>query len=156
MNEPLIIAIGNDARGDDGLGWRFADRIAKDSGLDVEFRYQLQIEDAELIARHRRVLFVDACVEPCAGGFSIGRVEPSDAPGLSTHRLAPETVVSLAGSLYNARLDAFLLRIDGERFELGEPLSANAERNLESAIEAWKNRRALFNSFERESGLATN
>ncbi len=141
MNEVLIIAIGNDARGDDGLGWNFADRIAKEDFTRIEFRYQLQIEDAELIAQYQCVLFVDACVEPCAGGFSFEPVAPSGGSEVSTHRLPPDAVVSLARVLYGARPNARLLRIDGENFELGEPLSATARRNLESAVEAWQSER---------------
>lgn len=155
MNSSLIIAIGNDARGDDGLGWEFAGHVA-DESTDIELRYQLQIEDAELIARYRRVLFVDACVAPCDGGFSIERLLPGDEPGVSSHRLAPETVLALSESLFGRLPESYLLRIDGESFTLGEPISGAARKNLESAVKGWTgwNRRSEFeNAFAQDARL---
>ena len=45
----LLIGIGNSGRSDDALGWKFVDEFVEYGHLfDLEYRYQLQIEDAEL------------------------------------------------------------------------------------------------------------
>ena len=59
----LLFAIGNDSRGDDGLGWAFA-QLVEETNLfrgRLFYRYQLQVEDAELLTTCRQVIFVDAC-----------------------------------------------------------------------------------------------
>ena len=57
----LVIGIGNKGRNDDGLGWNFAAfieqmRLPK---VSIEYRYQLQIEDAYLISQYERIFFAD-------------------------------------------------------------------------------------------------
>src|ERR1022692_4964179 len=69
----LLIAVGNSGRGDDGLGWAFADKAknyASDS-LDYEYCYQLQIEDAEQISKYDTVIFVDASHSILGNGFEM-------------------------------------------------------------------------------------
>ena len=54
----LLLAIGNCGREDDGLGWKFADYF-QDMNIDtvaIEYRYQLQVEDAELISDYATVI----------------------------------------------------------------------------------------------------
>jgi len=69
--ETVIFGIGNCGRGDDGLGWAFLDRIQQEPGFRglIEYRYQLQPEDAALISRAERVLFVDSYRGDLRGGF---------------------------------------------------------------------------------------
>ena len=44
----IILGIGNNGRQDDGLGWAFLDFLEEqNTTIDLEYRYQLQIEDAE-------------------------------------------------------------------------------------------------------------
>ena len=61
----LIIGIGNSGRNDDGLGWKFVDIASQTMRgyFDVEYRYQLQIEDAELVSKYNKVIFADATQE---------------------------------------------------------------------------------------------
>ena len=55
----LLFGIGNSGRSDDGLGWEFLDKIKPNFPIDfdMEYRYQLQIEDAELAKQYQRVMF---------------------------------------------------------------------------------------------------
>ena len=54
----LLIGIGNSGRSDDALGWKFVDEFADyDYLFDLEYRYQLQIEDSELVSRYKKVIF---------------------------------------------------------------------------------------------------
>lgn len=134
MKAILLIGIGNQGRGDDGLGWAFADRLKADPRFDVAMRYQLQVEDAELISRYGQVWFVDASHEVLPGGF---RAEPIMGEGrfaYSTHALHPGAVVQLCHQVFQRRPEARLLGITGADFELGHGLSHAAEGHLERAF----------------------
>jgi Ni,Fe-hydrogenase maturation factor len=62
LSRTLLIGIGNSGRADDGLGWAFLDEVEKTlpKNYDLEYRYQLQVEDAELISHYNTVFFIDA------------------------------------------------------------------------------------------------
>ncbi len=62
MKKTLFVGIGNIGRADDGLGWAFIDYLALKStnSYNLEYRYQLQVEDAELISNYHTVIFVDS------------------------------------------------------------------------------------------------
>ena len=139
----LLIGIGNDGRGDDGLGWRFADALAGAPGLDIEYRYQLQVEDAECIAKYPVVVFVDAARDPLPDGFALLPCVPASGAGFSTHRLDPEAVAWLAGSVFGAETVCYTLAISGYQWELGGGLSARASANLQRALEAFHHSRLL-------------
>ena len=137
--ETLLVAIGNSGRGDDGLGWAFADRVRQAAGFrgPIEYRYQLQVEDAELISRAPRVVFVDACAERLPGGYEWRACQRARHFEFSTHALEPGTVLKLCHDLYGAGPAALLLAIEGARWALGSGLSRRAERNLRRALDAF-------------------
>lgn len=135
----ILIGIGNDGRRDDGLGWRFAEALAGNPGLDIEFRYQLQVEDAERIARYPLAVFVDAARDPLPGGFSLDPCIPAPDAGFSTHRLDPEAVAWLAQTVFGARTECYILAISGYRWELRGGLTSRAQANLQRALEAFRN-----------------
>ena len=131
----LLIGIGNCGRGDDGLGWKFAELVqcAINRIVDIEFRYQLQIEDAVLISQYDTVIFVDASHAELQDGFEI---KPCLAAGhyyYSSHMQSPETILYLANVLYNKYPETYIIGIDGYVWELKTSLSKEAERNLTSA-----------------------
>ena len=141
MNEKrqtLILAWGNPARLDDGLGPELA-RIAADwglPGLHVETGYQLQVEDAHEAAGAQRVVFVDADragPEP----FHVERLRPG-ATGItfSSHSVSPDSLLALARDLFGSEPEAWLVGIRGYEFdEFGEQLSARARENLAAAAD---------------------
>ena len=58
LDKIIIIGVGNSGRQDDGLGWAFLDEIKrKFPGIKIEYKYQLQIEDADLISSYDTVFF---------------------------------------------------------------------------------------------------
>jgi hydrogenase maturation protease len=134
MNATLLIGIGNQGRGDDGLGWAFADRLKADPRFDVVYRYQLQVEDAELISRYGQVWFVDASHEVLSGGFRAEQMKGVGRFSYTTHALHPEAVLQLCHQVFRRRPRARLLGITGEDFELGHGLSDAAEDHLEKAL----------------------
>ena len=133
----LVIGIGNQGRADDGLGWAFIDHI-KDhlpENIDHEYRYQLQIEDAELLSHYSEVYFVDADKKNWQQGFGFAPCKSDVSHGFSTHELDPETVLYLANTIYNTYPKAYILGITGMDFQLKIGLSPKAEINLNGALE---------------------
>lgn len=135
----LLIGYGNPGRLDDGLGPALAQaaETAALPGLRVEADYQLTVEDAADVARHERVLFVDADTsgpEP----FSVRRLRAANTGfGFSTHSVRPEAVLALARDLFRAEPETWLMGIRGYEFNgYGEGLSDRARTNLAAAL-AW-------------------
>jgi len=133
----LIFGIGNCGRADDGLGWAFIDKIKEylPKNFDFEYKYQLQIEDAELISHYNEVYFVDAHKEQFEKGFIWGECHPKATHSFSTHELDPETVLYLAKSIYNKLPKSYILGISGLSFQLKIGLSDKAEINLSNALD---------------------
>lgn len=138
--DALVFGIGNSARADDGLGWAFLDRLSSVGGYrgQAEYRYQLQVEDAALVADADQVVFVDACREELPDGFHWEECEPfADFP-FSTHALPPRSVLSLSRDLYGQAPPALLLMIQGEQWQLGAALGDAAQRHLDRALRAFE------------------
>ena len=137
----LVIGIGNCGRADDGLAWAFLEQLeTEDTDINIAYRYQLQIEDAELISRHSAVLFVDASEEVLPAGFEFRICQPTPQFEYSTHALSPETITGLCRQLYNAAPQAYLLAIQGYEWGLREGLSRNAHQNLANALKFFQDK----------------
>lgn len=133
----LLLAWGNPGRRDDGLGPALAERAESLDlpGLTVSCGYQLQVEDAAEVARHDRVVFVDADRAGPAP-FHLERLLPADrGSSFSSHSVAPEAVLALARDLFGSEPEAWLLGIRGEDFDgFGEGLSDSARAHLHAAL----------------------
>jgi hydrogenase maturation protease len=136
----LLIGIGNSGRGDDGVGWRFVDAISDGlyDFLDCEYRYQLQVEDADLITGYDTVLFVDASLEALKEGFEVRPCTPKGQYTFTSHALEPSAVVHLTNTLYHKYPEAYVLAIAGVEWELHTGLSKEAEDNLNAALGFFK------------------
>ena len=134
--DTLFFGIGNCSRSDDGLGWAFLDRILHDTDFQgrAEYRYQLGVEDAALVARANRVVFVDSYRGALDGGFAWQPCEGSGDFEFTSHVLPPRAVMHYCNDLYERHPPADLLMISGERWELDDGLSETARENLERAI----------------------
>ena len=154
----LVFAVGNESRGDDALGvlllrelaaWIISNNVSEQFELLEDF--QLQIEHAMDMKERRLVLFIDAGMDTAAP-FTFYRAQSNDEPVLYSHELAQEALLKVYTQFYRETPpETFILCIRGERFELGEGLSCEAEANLASAFEfgkmlltnpvavAWKN-----------------
>ena len=133
--ETLIVGIGNSGRRDDGLGWAFLDRI-NELGYrgSTVYRYQLQIEDAEMISHFKHVIFIDATESKFKDGYSFEPLSPEKDFIYSTHQLSPSAVLFLSQDLYETTCECRLLAICGEEWELKQGLSQTAKDNLEKAL----------------------
>lgn len=138
----LLLGVGNSGRGDDGLGWAFLDALDKDiaSRVDCEYRYQLQIEDAELISHYDVVYFIDADKKQHENGYQLRKARPRGGYNFSTHQLHPQTVLYLVSRIYHRTPEAYILGISGEIFELEQGLTDYAKENLIQAMLAFGKR----------------
>ena len=135
----LVIGIGNDWRGDDGLGPRVVETLSARPGLETTTVHQLVPELAERIGAVDRVLFVDAAVD--AETVRLQRVEPEAHRGLS-HACSPGALLGWTVLAYDRAPEAWLLSIPGTAFDPGTGLSRQAEERVPEAIariEAWLN-----------------
>ncbi|MGZ8189803.1 MAG: hydrogenase maturation protease [Methylococcaceae bacterium] len=136
----LVFGYGNLSRGDDALGpllLEYIERSAKHllHSVDILSDFQLQIEHALDLENRELVLFVDASVA-CTYAFDFVELEPARDKSYTTHAMSPTSVLAVYQSIKKqAPPPCFLLSIKGEKFELGEGLSANAERNLAGACQ---------------------
>lgn len=143
----VVIATGNDARGDDALGPLLLARVAEAAfaGVHPLLEFQLQVEHALDLAAADLVLFIDAAhglEQSCV----LSEIEPARATPAFSHALAPAAVLAVLEQLEGHAPPAFQLSVRGEHFGLGEALSATAEVALEAA---W----ALLQQLLAEPGL---
>ncbi|MFZ4536135.1 hydrogenase maturation protease [Propionivibrio sp.] len=137
----LLLAIGNESRGDDALGPFLARRlqtwlesIGMDSQVEIIEEFQLQIEHTLDIKDRQLVLFIDAGQgTPVPFNFHEARAKRMD--GHSTHSVAPESLLGLYVTVNEASPPpAFILCLAGVSFELGAPLSAMAALHLDQCF----------------------
>jgi hydrogenase maturation protease len=136
-NKILIIGIGNSGRADDGLGWAFIDHIIEKlpENFDCEYRYQLQVEDAEMISHYPVVYFVDADVNRYENGFLWAECQARASYGYTSHELDPETILDLSKSIYNKLPEAYILGISGFNFHLESRITDHGKENLSHALD---------------------
>ncbi len=141
----LIFAVGNESRGDDGLGPLLLRELqaylhvqGDADGFELLEEFQLQIEHAMDMQGRRLVLFIDAGMDTPAP-FSFQRLEMNEEPVLYSHALEPQALLQVYRQFYQQMPpDVYVLCIRGERFELGEALSVNAVARKDMAFEFCK------------------
>lgn len=140
LDNTLIIGIGNNTRQDDGLGWCFLDCLEK-AGYNEEnllYKYQLMVEDAELIAEYNTIFFVDACKTELKDGFKIERLYPSKQVAFSTHEVPPNQILNLCETIYLKNPKAYIIKIQGYIWDIEIGLSKKASENLKKTITNFK------------------
>jgi hydrogenase maturation protease len=136
----LVLAWGNESRGDDALGPAFIARgqaAGDPPGVTTTFvtDFQLQPEHAVDLDGQALALFVDASVD-ASPPFSFREVVPARTATFSTHGVAPGVVLDAYRLTFGrAPPPAFALAIHGTCFDLGAPLGEPARRHLDAAID---------------------
>jgi hydrogenase maturation protease len=139
----LVFGWGNPSRGDDALGPLFVEHFETLAALHPEWGevecltdFQLQVEHALDLQGRTRVLFVDASLDAPAP-FTLGEIAPARDASFTTHAMSPQSVLKVYADIEDAAPPpTWLLAIRGERFELGEDLTATARDNLSAALAA--------------------
>lgn len=136
LDKTLIIGIGNNTRQDDGLGWCFIETLEK-NGFNEDHlmcKYQMMVEDAEVIAEFDTVIFVDASKAPVENGFEIYEIEASEQVNFSTHQVPPNQILNLCKTYYNKTPKAYMIAIQGYEWDFKIELSEQAQINLNNSL----------------------
>ena len=137
MTKLLLFGYGNPGRGDDALGPILIERIARLHLANVECQQdmQLQVEHVTDLAASDWVLFIDADMS-CAGPFDFCELTAAKDDSYTSHAMTPSALLHAYRQVYGKDAPpAFLLRIRGHNFELGDLLSKRAAANLAAANE---------------------
>lgn len=135
----LLHAYGNPSRGDDGLGNKVIEAMEQwirendIHGIAADSSYQLNIEDASVMAEYDIVIFIDASKGDIEA-YSFDPVVSQPSQSFSTHSVSPSALLALCGELFNRTPLVYLLQIKGYEWEFGEGLSDKAVNNHQKAI----------------------
>lgn len=137
-NHKLIIGYGNPLRGDDGLGWEIADRLAADitdKSVSVITVHQLTPELAEPVSEAGLVVFIDASYEGKPGSWRCDRVVPDNAPAdaLGHHFNIPR-LLDYAREVYHATPEAWVVSIAAESFDCHDKLTRTVRAALPEVV----------------------
>lgn len=134
----LVIACGNPLRGDDGVGPAVAERLNAGHYPCMVVTVQALVPElAEAVSQASRVVFVDARLSASAGLVTTERVLPTIADVANQgHGLGPGGIVGLATQLYGWQGDAWLVTVNGFKFDYSGTLSAPALAAIPAAVDA--------------------
>ncbi len=137
MAQLLLFGYGNPGRGDDALGPEMIARIARmqPAGVECQNDMQLQVEHVTDLNGCDLALFVDADMS-CAEPFEFSEIAAKKDDSYTSHAMNPAALLHAYREVYgNDAPPAFLLRIRGYDFGLGDPLTGRAANNLEAATQ---------------------
>jgi hydrogenase maturation protease len=138
----LILAVGNESRGDDALGPALLQRLQSwleheplASQVETIEEFQLQVENALDLQARKLVLFLDAGIRsPAPFGFREETGAPMD--GHATHAVSPGSLLEIYRMLERREPPPlFTLCISGYAFDLGTEISQPARAHLDAAFD---------------------
>jgi len=131
----LVIGYGNTLRGDDSLGPRLAEAIdqLKLPGIQTISPALLTPELAEPIAGARRVVFVDASIEPQAT-VRLRPLSPAACSQIMAHTADAPTLLALARDVFGHAPQAWCLTVPAYDLSIGEHLSPKSQQALAQAV----------------------
>ena len=138
----LILAIGNESRGDDALAPSLVRQMQVQINTKAEIieDYQLQVEHVTDLVGRSTVLFVDADIS-CEAPFDFSQITAQYDNSYTSHAMSPMALLHAYRQVYASDApESYLLRIRGYSFELGDGLSDEAAANLEQTarmLTAW-------------------
>lgn len=141
MTSLVVLAVGNDARGDDALGPLLMTRLeALDPpGVARVLDFQLQVEHALDLDGVALALFVDAhCRQEVPVALAPIQAEPTTG---ASHALSPAQVLGVGRRIGRAMPEAWLMSLAGADFSLGQGLSPVGQASLEAG---WRCLQALL------------
>jgi hydrogenase maturation protease len=150
MQKSLILGYGNLDRQDDGVAWFVLSGIAKylgfedppddegfiyrADGIDLDFELQLTPEIAEFLSGYDRVCFVDAHTGAKPVDIDAVEIEAIYQTSPFTHHMTPQTLLSFAAALYQAKPRGFLVSVRGYEFGFKQGLSPATARLVDLAV----------------------
>lgn len=155
MEETLIIGYGNVDRQDDGVAWHILAGLWEqfgrgpapsiDEGFPLggeypHFIFDLQLvpELAEVVARYKRVCFVDAHTGAVPEEIHREEVRSLYQNSPFTHHMTPGTCLALSEAFTGKRPDALLISVRGYQFGFERTLSPRTQELVAGAVEQIK------------------
>jgi len=146
LNKPyiLIYGYGNPGRQDDAAGLMLTENIenwSKQNNLPIEcyYNYQLNIEDSYKIKNYKLTIFVDSTINEEIYNFNFTKISASPDYDFSTHIIKPQYLLYLTETLFDYKIEAYVLEIKGYQWELMQQPTENVYKNIEFATEFLKN-----------------
>ena len=136
MVKVLLFGYGNPGRGDDALGPLLVEQFRQSDPTHVclQTDMQLLIEHVTDLHGYNEVVFADADV-CCAEPFQFTAIQAQKDDSYTSHALTPAALLYVYQQVYQCDTpNAFLLRIRGYNFALGDSLSDQAADNLNAAV----------------------
>jgi hydrogenase maturation protease len=145
MKKILVYGYGNPGRQDDGIGARFTELFEKWKDeqklehINVDCNYQLNIEDAALIADYDVVIFVDASIVEDVENYRLETIKPDDATiEFTMHAVSVSYVVDLCNKIYGKTPESYVLHIKAYEFDFIEEITPKAAENMLDAFDYLK------------------
>jgi hydrogenase maturation protease len=140
MKQRMVIAYGNPLRGDDGVGWKVAQRLEAlcdtEKTISVVTTQQLTPELAESLHQADQVLFVDASVGNTPGQWKCEPVTPAEArSSVLGHHFDAAGLLAYTLGLYGTSPAAQIVSVTAKSFDLGGGLSPEVEAVLPAITE---------------------
>src|SRR5581483_5709104 len=112
--------------------------------VTVEATHALTPELAVEIADAPLVVFVDAQYGDCPGHVHVDRLDDNPGAASSPHGLSPAALLEYSARLFGRRPPAFLITVEGARFDVGAALSAEVRHAIPEVLAAieWVERRS--------------
>lgn len=132
----LVFGYGNPGRGDDALGPELIACIERENveGAECLNDMQLQVEHVTDLKGRDLLLFIDADAS-CDPPFRFSQISAEKDDSYTSHAMTPQALLHAYRKVYGEEHPpAFLLRVKGECFVLGDALSEQAVNNLEVAL----------------------
>lgn len=145
----LVIGYGNPLRGDDGVGWEVAGRLAActDDSVEVKVVQQLTPELSEPIHQSTLVIFIDASVEGNPGGWKCEEVRPDHAATSALgHHFEVAGLLAYTHGLFQSCPKAMVVSVAAETFDFHENLSGAVEKTVPCVVGFIREQLAAFNS----------
>lgn len=136
----LVFAYGNSSRGDDALAPLLLKKIQQSEAellsseqINVLQDFQMQVEHVVDMQGCQMALLIDAD-QSQSSAIRFFKVEEETSSSYTTHGMAPGQLLAVYRRMYQSPAPAtFMLAIRGYDFELGKPLTPQAEENLDMA-----------------------
>jgi len=132
----LVIGYGNTLRGDDGVGPRVAEAVARLHlpGVHTLICPMLTPELAEPMSRADKVIFVDAAVD-APNEIQWRKLEPNETSQLMAHAANPRTMLALARDVFGRVPEAWWLTIPALDLGFCEDFSPGVQERFAKAVE---------------------
>lgn len=135
---PLVVGIGQTLRGDDGIGWKVAERFEElhPNVADIVFAKPLLPEHAEPISRASVVVLIDASIGNDNLRVSYWPMSPlTGAPILAmTHSASIEEILAYVRGVFGESPPIALVTIGVHVVEFGEDVSPEVSALIDPAV----------------------